>query len=94
MSAKTHSFVALYVGESISTALLISASANTDLVQVVAEYLLHDEQQDADTDESVKVIRNGRRKALSLILDSHRVRGVEKPQAEQGPQAGIDQAER
>lgn len=69
MSAKTHSFVALYVGDSIATARLISASADPNLVHHVAECLLHDEQQDTELDVHVKAVRGGRQKALSLILD-------------------------
>jgi len=68
MSAKTHSFVALYVGDSIANARLISASADSSLVRWVAERLLHDEQQETESDAHVRAIQEGRRKALSLIV--------------------------
>lgn len=68
MSAKTHSFVALYVGDSIANARLISASADSSLVRWVAERLLHDEQQETEPDAHVRAIQEGRRKALSLIV--------------------------
>lgn len=68
MSAKTHSFVALYVGDSISTARLISASANVNIVRWVAEHLLHDEQEGAELDIHVKALREGSHRAISLIL--------------------------
>lgn len=70
MSAKTHSFIALYSGESVSTARLICASAEEHLVKWVAECLLHNESQEAEPDAHVKAVQEGRRKALSLVLDS------------------------
>lgn len=69
MSVKTHSFVALYTGDSIATARLIAASANIDLVRSVAERLLYLEQQETQIDVHVKAVREGRQNALSLLLN-------------------------
>lgn len=70
MSAKTHSFIALYSGESVSTARLICASAEEHLVKWVAERLLNDKNLEMEQDAHVKAVQEGHRKALSLIVNS------------------------
>lgn len=66
--SKTHSFVALYVGESIASARLISASANREIVCWVAEQMLQRSSSPTD-DASVQAVQQGQNKALSLILE-------------------------
>lgn len=69
MSAKTHSFVALYTGESIATARLLAASADSTLVRQFAEYLLHGKEKEMPLDLHIKAVQEGLDKALALILE-------------------------
>ena len=70
MPAKTHSFVALYSGESIATARLICASSEKSLVAWVAQCLLNCKKQEEGQDACVQAIQCGQSAALSLIVDS------------------------
>lgn len=60
------SFLALYRGESVSTAKLVALIADPELVRDFARRLLQ-EPQDQQPDVVVQELEHGRRRALELI---------------------------
>lgn len=60
------SFVALYRGQTISSATLIAVSSDAALVAAVADYLLH-ERSKPERDAILASLERGRRDALRLI---------------------------
>lgn len=60
------SFLALYRGESVSTAKLVALTADPELVRDFARRLLQ-EPQDQQPDVVVQELEHGRRRALELI---------------------------
>jgi hypothetical protein len=62
--------VALYAGDTISSARLIIASGDPQLVAYVAETLLRFEPEEAATDpDPAAALEAGRRRALRLVRD-------------------------
>jgi hypothetical protein len=62
--------VALYTGDTISSARLVFASADPSLVAYVAETLLHhDPDFTADETNPAAELEAGRRRALRLVRD-------------------------
>jgi hypothetical protein len=70
MSAKTHSFVGLYIGERVASARLLVASANFTLIRQFAEYLLHGKERETPLDRHLKAVQEGLDKASAFILES------------------------
>ena len=77
-------FIALYRGETVSSAKIVAVSADTDLVADFASRMLNREEETED-DPVVHSLDVGRRKALRLITEEAR-----KSQSEHN----IDQDER
>ena len=59
-------FLALYHGESVSTAKLLALSAEPELVRAFAERLLAKPSQQ-EADPVIEELENGRRRALELV---------------------------
>ena len=68
MSRSYHYFVAIYVGDSIASAKIAAASADSDLVREVAQKMLCGLEARPDSDPSIQAIGRGRKKALQLIV--------------------------
>jgi hypothetical protein len=62
-------FIALYTGQSLSSAKLVAVSSNPSVVRDFASRLLV-ESQSVDSDPVVARIESGRRAALRLIRES------------------------
>lgn len=60
-----HTFVALYSGETIASARLISASADAELVQFAASVMLC-ASEPKETNRVIRIVKQGRRRALRL----------------------------
>jgi hypothetical protein len=79
-------FIALYRGETVSSAKIVAVSADTDLVADFAARMLHREEETED-DPVVHSLDVGRREALRLISEEARER--QPPRAtSKGPQRG------
>jgi hypothetical protein len=64
-------FIALYRGETVSSAKIVAVSADTDLVADFASRMLHREEETED-DPVVQSLDVGRREALRLISEEAR----------------------
>ena len=67
---QSHTFIAIYSGYTISTARLVAASSDPDLVSHVAEALLKApsmSQETAPIDPVATALENGQRQALTII---------------------------
>lgn len=58
-------FLALYRGDTVSTAKLVAITVDPTLVQEVASHLLEDTSENADA--ILREVENGRRRALQRI---------------------------
>lgn len=67
MKPNQHAFVAIYAGETVTSARLIVASADQTLVQYVADRLLHTSSEKPDA--ILNALEEGRRTALRLLLN-------------------------
>ncbi len=61
-------FIALYRGETISSAKIIAVSADTDLVAEFAARMLH-RPEETEVDPVVRSLDAGRQQALRLIAE-------------------------
>ncbi len=61
-------FIALYRGDTISSAKIIAVSADTDLVADFAARMLH-RQEESESDPIVRILDAGRQQALRLIAE-------------------------
>jgi hypothetical protein len=66
----TSSFLALYRGETVSSAKLVAVSADPRLVRGFASSLL-DAHEERDLDPVLEELEDGRRRALHLVRDEH-----------------------
>lgn len=68
--SQAHTFVAIYAGDTISSAKIVAASSDPDLVKQVAAVLLKDKHSSVGTaspDPVSSAMDSGRRQALSII---------------------------
>ena len=68
MSSKRHCFVALYSGRSIGEACILAASADPELVALLADRMLTGIDTRHTSDPLQKLVQDGRRRALQRIL--------------------------
>ncbi len=61
-------FIALYRGDTISSAKIIAVSADADLVADFAARMLH-RQEESESDPIVRILDAGRQQALRLIAE-------------------------
>lgn len=67
-----HTFVAIYSGDTISSAKIVAASSDPDLVSKVADVLLKEKRsaiQAPEGDSISTALNNGRFRALQIIND-------------------------
>lgn len=64
--SQPHLFVALYSGETVGSAQIISASVDTELVSHAIAVMLDRLQQQPSASPTVEAVRQGRRNALML----------------------------
>lgn len=67
---KPHTFVAIYAGDTISSAKIVAASSDPDLVSKVAAALLKDKRSSIRTpnaDPITEAMEAGRRQALQIV---------------------------
>lgn len=69
MSTKTHSFVALYMGDSIATTQLLAASTDFTFVCQFAQHLLRSKEKGTPLSLPIKAVQEGVEKALAIILE-------------------------
>jgi hypothetical protein len=62
-------FLALYRGESVSSAKLLALSADGELVRDFASRLLQAAELPHETDPVLEELEDGRRRALRLVRD-------------------------
>ena len=68
--SQAHTFIAIYIGDTISSAKIVAASSDPDLVSQVAAVLLKDKRSSigaASPDPVSSAMDRGRRQALEII---------------------------
>lgn len=64
---QTHAFVALYVGETVSEAKIIGASADPELIRLASQVMLGYTDRLSGENAVVQALNQGRKNALRLI---------------------------
>jgi hypothetical protein len=62
-------FIALYRGDTVASAKIITVTADADLVADFAARMLHHQEEETEGDSVVRSLDDGRRQALRLIAE-------------------------
>jgi hypothetical protein len=68
-------FIALYRGETVTSAKIVAVTADADLVADLAARMLRRQEEEIENDSVVRSLDDGRRRALRLITEETKREG-------------------
>jgi hypothetical protein len=68
-------FIALYRGETVTSAKIVAVTADADLVADLAARMLRRQEEEIENDSMVRSLDDGRRRALRLITEETKREG-------------------